>query len=324
MSQQTEYSLKIDVRRAARRLEQYIKETVESNHTNGVLIGLSGGIDSAVLATVAVGALGSEKVKASFLYDQTSEKNSQQLASLTADWLGMELGLYDIEPAMRERKVYSHAIMRIASLSRILNRLTARLYRLLCGQSPFVSSLYAGSCDSKKAGKDFYSFGMGYITASFNARHIYRRQLLEKIAGEKNLLLLGAANRSECMVGWFVKDGIDDLPFSPLMGLYKTQIRQLAEHLDLPGPICSQVPSPDMLKGVTDEQQIGISYAVLDTILDCLESGLGDEEIAAATGATKKQITHVRSINRLSEWKRKSPHQPVPADGGIKGGLRIP
>ncbi len=322
MSQRTGYSLKIDVERTARRLEQYIKETIESNRADGVLTGLSGGIDSAVLTSLAVGALGSEKVKACFLYDQTSDKNSQQLARLAADWLGVQLRLYDIEPAMRQRKVYSHPVMRIAALSRILNRLMGVLYRLLCGQSPFAASLRAGGCDSHKDTSRLYNLGMKHVTASFDARHIYRRQLLEKIAADENLLLPGAANRSERMVGWFVKDGIDDLFFSPLAGLYKTQIRQLAEYLDLPGPILSQVPSPDMLKGVTDEQQIGISYAVLDTILDCMDSGLGDDEIVAATGATKKQISHVRTINRLSEWKRKSPHHPVPADGGIKGGFR--
>ena len=240
-----EYNLRIDAKHAAECFEQYIRETVESNLTDGVLTGLSGGIDSAVLTALAARALGGKRVKACYFYDRHSGRDSRQLARLAADWLGVELKLADIEPAMRQRKVYSHPVMQITALSGFLNRLMSGLYRFFYRQSPFVSSLYAGSCDRKKAGKNFYSFGMRYITASFNARHIYRRQLLEKIAADENLLLLGAANRSECMVGWFVKDGIDDLPFSPLMGLYKTQVWQLAEYLDLPGPIRSQVPSPD-------------------------------------------------------------------------------
>jgi len=73
---------------------------------------------------------------------------------------------------------------------------------------------------------------------------------------------LGTANRSEYLVGWFVKDGIDDLPFSPLIGLYKTQVRQLSEFLGLPFKIRNRLASPDMVKGITDEFALGISYSV--------------------------------------------------------------
>ena len=76
---------------------------------------------------------------------------------------------------------------------------------------------------------------------------------MERLAKERNLSLIGAANLSECEVGWFVKDGIDDLPVQPMAGLYKTQVRQLAKTLDLPEPVRTQLPSPDMAKGVTDE-----------------------------------------------------------------------
>ena len=85
--------------------------------------------------------------------------------------------------------------------------------------------------------------------------------------------IIGAANRSEGMTGWFVPGGADDMPFQPLMGLYKTQVRQLARHLEVPVEIIRQAPSPDMMRGVTDEVALGIAYEKLDIVLDGIDRG---------------------------------------------------
>ncbi|MHC4501017.1 MAG: NAD(+) synthase, partial [Planctomycetota bacterium] len=129
------------------------------------------------------------------------------------------------------------------------------------------------------------------------------RQFLEGKSDEQNRLLLGAANRSEWQVGWFVKGGIDDVPLSPLIGLYKTQVFELAEYLELPAGIRNQAPSPDMMKGITDECALGIDYNTLDTILDCIDQGVSDEEIVAR-GISRKDVRLVRTMNDLSRWKR--------------------
>ena len=125
----------------------------------------------------------------------------------------------------------------------------------------------------------------------------------KKRQSRNNFLLIGAANRSELMTGWFVKGGIDDLPFSPLVVLFKTQIYRLAEHLGLPQQICQQKPSPDMMKGITDEGAMGIRYEVLDIILYCIDNGLTDEQIIAK-GINAKDLHLVRTLNKLSQWKR--------------------
>jgi len=158
--------------------------------------------------------------------------------------------------------------------------------------------------------------------AGLNARHIYRRQVLEAKARERNLLLLGAANRSEWFVGWFVKDGIDDLPIQPLKGLYKTQIRQLAAFLGVPAGVVEQAPSPDMMKGISDEFALGIRYSKIDLVLDYLEGGLSKESILAA-GSTRKEIRLVQEMKRHSEWKRAGTQAPPPVTGSLPGGLRL-
>ena len=296
--------LKIDSKSVVEKLQRRIRQLVDSKSAIGIIIGLSGGIDSAVLATLAVGAVGPERVETYYLYDRDSGKQSRIRARLMADWLNVELKLHDIEPHMRRNRVYSPAIMRLMGLSGFLNRhLNTRFHRFFHGELPFISTLHKGNRDGNKVKKFLYDHTVRHIEESFNARHIYRRRFLEQKAGEKNHLVVGAANHSECMVGWFVKDGIDDMPFSPISNLYKTQVRQLAGFLDLPLPILNQKSSPDMLKGVTDECAMGISYAELDIILHGIEQGLADEQIINA-GVTKNQISHVRRMNELSSWKR--------------------
>lgn len=316
-------ALKIDEKRAVEGIEKYIQKLVAERSAKGVLIGLSGGVDSALLATLAVRALGKERVHVSYLYDRDSEKDSERKARLMADWLGLELEIQDIEPTMKEKRIYAPLIMQLSAISGFTSRhFINNSYRLLFAETPFMSSLRQGKFEGHWFKKLVYNFTVRHIAAGFNARHICRREFLEKRAKDQNLILLGAANRSECLVGWFVKDGIDDLPLSPLMGLYKTQIRQIAIYLGLPSEIQNQVPSPDMMKGITDEFAMGISYNRIDIIMDGMDRGLIDEEMISA-GVTMKEISRVREMNHLSDWKRKSKHTEPPVDGGVRGGLRV-
>lgn len=302
-------ALAIDPKREAERIEGDIRELVDTNSARGTVIGLSGGIDSAVLAALAVRAVGRERVYAYYLYDRDSSKESRGRAELMAAWLGIELEHHDITPAMREMKIYSPLIMKITALSGLVNRaLDGNLHRFLWGESFFVSTLRRGGLNANRFKRFFYRRTIGSIEAAFNARHIYRRQFLERKSEEKKCLLLGAGNRSELMVGWFVKGGIDDVPFSPLVRLYKTQILQLAKCLELPAQIQNQTPSPDMLKGITDESAFGIGYDSLDIILDCIERDVSDEEIVSK-GISKEDIRLVRTMNNLSGWKRE-PENP--------------
>lgn len=296
--------LVIDAKHEAAEIERHISELLDVNLAEGVLIGLSGGMDSAVVAALAVRALGTERVRACYLYDRDSSADSRAKADLVADWLGIGLEHRDIAPEMRQMGIYSPLIMRITSFSGFLNRhLDTKLHRLLFRESSFLSTLREGNLRRNGIRRFFYERTFGAIEAAFNARHIYRRQFLEQKAKERNWLILGAANRSEWMVGWFVKGGVDDLPFSPLTRMYKTQVAQLAEYLDLPSEIRNQVPSPDMMRGISDEHAMGISYSTLDIILYYMDRGMSEQEIVVK-GISSKEVRLVRAMNNLSTWKR--------------------
>jgi len=305
--------LEIDAAETASVIETFLTKLVEEKKADGISLGLSGGVDSAVLASMAAHAIGPEKVHSVFLYDRDSEESSEHKARLVAEYLGMSLEVQDISPEMRRQGVYSPMIMGLVTWSRRFNRMIQHLYCLMFGENPFMSTLKegCGELERNPLKRLVYNFTVRHFVAGFNARHRYRRKVLEHKAESENFLLIGAANRSEALVGWFVDKGIDDLFYQPMIGLYKSQVWQLAQYLGLPEEICNQIPSPDMMLGITDEFSIGIPYRTLDIIFHGLEEGMGKAAIMAM-GPTAEQINLALELNRVSAWKRQSPHADPP------------
>jgi len=317
-------SLSIDAPLAVQLIESYLKDLVETQKSNGVLLGLSGGIDSSVLATIAVKAVGKERVHVSFLFDRDSEKISEKKAQTMSRWLGIKLEIADISSAMKKKKIYSPLIMKLVPYSARFNRIIQHSYRLINRETPFKTTLKVGSQALERSWlkRLMFNFSIRHIDRGFSERHIYRREVLEQKARKENLTLIGAASLSEFEVGWFVKDGIDDLPIQPMAGLYKTQVWQLASYLALPDEIQSQLPSPDMMFGITDEFGIGHNYRRLDIILDLITQQKTDNEIISS-GISKHELTDIRELMKFSEWKRASDHKTPPAQGAFGGNVRI-
>jgi NAD+ synthase len=317
--------LEIETAKAKDAICDAISQRVVSKGASGAILGLSGGLDSSVLAALAVAALGPEKVIVIYLFDHDSDTSIAENASLMAKHLGLELEVLDISGEMKKRGVYKPLFIKLLRISSLVAKLSAAGYRLICGETPFKSTLRVGRGEILRPWykRLLFNMTMRHVDYGFAQRHTFRRTLLERLAAERNLVPVGAANMSECEVGWFVKDGIDDLPFQPMTGLYKTQVRQLAKELGLPSPVYTQLPSPDMAKGVTDEFGIGHDYQDVDVVIDGLDEGLSVEDIAAF-GVSEKDIADIRDLMSLSDWKRQSPHDPPPVSGKLRGGIRKP
>jgi NAD+ synthase len=314
--------LRIDEERTVAAVSEYLHGLCARHSARGVLAGLSGGIDSAVLVALAARCFGGRSVHAMYLYDRDSERGLGANARRLAEWLGIELEAESIEPGPGEGGVYASWGMRITRRSPFINRFLYRLYHVMAGETAFVSSLRAGGEEGeRRPRRTALRLVDQYAEALFYARHRYRRQVLEAKASAQKWLLLGAANRSEWEVGWFVKDGVDDLPYQPLIGLYKTQVRQLGRYLGVPGQIREQAPSPDMMRGISDEYALGMSYSKIDVGLDYLAGGLSRGAVKAA-GVTERELARIREMKELSRWKRRRMIAPSPVDGGRSGGLR--
>ncbi|MBN2280360.1 MAG: NAD(+) synthase [Candidatus Marinimicrobia bacterium] len=324
MNLKSDGNLKINEPLAVELIIDHLQKLVKKQNTKGILLGLSGGIDSAILTTLAVKALGKEKVKVCFVFDRDSEDSSKINAEKMARWLGLELEMTDMSLVMRKKRVYSPLIMKAVPYSARFNRMIQHFYRFAVRENPFKTTLKVGANRMEKSLLKQFMFNLSirHIDQGFSERHRYRRQLLEQKAADENLTLIGAANRSEFEVGWFVKEGIDDLPNQPMTGLYKTQIWQLAAYLNLPEEIQNQTPSPDMMRGIRDEFAIGYNYRKLDQMLDFIERKTSDPEIVDK-GYDIHEIKDIRELMMLSAWKRASEHEPPPVHGGINGNVRL-
>lgn len=316
--------LAIDDDRAIAAAAGYVRGLCERHAPDGVILGLSGGLDSAVAAALAVRAIGPAAVRGLYVRDRGRPGGEVTDAGLVARWLGIELETLEIDAGSGEDRTDLPRGPALLRISGTLNRLLYRGYRLAVGETPLSSSLRAGGGAAGGGGLGNAARRLigRYTEALFDERHRRRRRILESAAAARNLLPLGGANRSEWETGWFVRDGIDDLPHQPLIGLYKTQVRRIARRLGVPGRIVLKPPSPDMLRGIDDEFALGMSYGVLDAALDHLAGGVSAEE-AGEAGATGRRIETVRELRDLSAWKRRRREGPFPVDGGPAGGLRL-
>ena len=130
----------------------------------------------------------------------------------------------------------------------------------------------------------------------------------------ENGLVVGAANKSEYRIGYFVKHGCDDASdIMPLLNLYKTQVRELAQYLNIPARIIEKPPSPDMMPGLTDDEEvIGISYEKMDLILMALEKGWELSDIAKTLEIEEDEVIYIQNMMQKSEHMRKI---FIPEDG---------
>lgn len=299
--------MKIDAERISNIIVDFLQQKVKEQKKCGIVLGLSGGLDSAVVARLAAQALGPSKVNAVYLSDRFSQKQFRKNAQKVAEELGIRFELRDITSLINERNGYRASTVKKSGISSILNKTVVSIVRLIYPiifkQDLFSSILEQERLAKRPLTRIFHDLIAEAGEKSFNIRHLVRRMVLEKCAAESNLLLVGAADRSEFLIGWFVRDGIDDVPVSPLLGLYKTQVRQLAIYLKIPQEIIKAVPSPDMAKGITDEKVIGYSYEKVDKVLYALENNL-DKQVLLDEGLTLKEFNRIRAFNELSAWKR--------------------
>ena len=284
-------------------LENFVREHVDKLERDGVILGLSGGIDSAVVAELCKRAVGPERTLALLMPEKDSEKEHVQDALDFGKGLGIETRLINITPYLKKMGIYKFAPLSAVPFSRKLRGFLIKklihYYEGRTGEHPFSASMVG------LKGKEFGSF-ISHKVAYYRIKHRMRMILLYYYGEIENRLVVGSANKSEYEIGYFVKHGCDDATdIMPLINLYKTQVRDLARYLNIPSRIIEKPPSPDVLPGIIDEEAIGIPYEKLDLILLALEKGWEGDEITKVLGIEEKKIIYVKNLVRKSEHMRK-------------------
>ena len=291
--------LTIDAASTTAQLLEFIRQEVESFQRDGAIVGLSGGIDSAVVAALAVRALGPEKVLALLMPDRDSARASKRDALELAQRLGIRHKTVGLTKFLFLLGIYWKVPLWLLGLRHFQAQFVRRYHDSFVrdwGERPFAAILVG----TKGLQNPWLNQAVAYHRVKVRLRMI----LLYYYAELENLLVLGTCNKTEKSIGFFVKYGDAAADIAPLESLYKTQVRLLAAFLEIPEEIIAKAPSPDLLLGITDEYAIGLSYETLDRILWRLEVGMEREEIAGALGVKPDAVDYVRELTRRSAHMR--------------------
>jgi NAD+ synthase len=154
-----------------------------------------------------------------------------------------------------------------------------------------------------------------YFAAHPTASHILRgnkmarerMSILYDFSAREKALILGTSNKTELLIGYGTIHGDMASAINPMGDLYKTQVRQLARRLGVPAAILKKVPTAGLWSGQTDEQEIGLSYAELDEILENLVEKRKSVREMVQSGFKPETVKRVTEMIRNSEFKRKLP-----------------
>ena len=145
------------------------------------------------------------------------------------------------------------------------------------------------------------------LVSSGNVKARVRMTIAYHYANALQSMVIGSSNKTEWLTGYFTKYGDGGVDLMPLADLYKTQVRQLARHLDIPEKIIDKTPTAGLWPGQSDEGELGIKYEVLDLILYAWEQGMGAAAIARELNIHPSMVERVLKRVRVNEHKRRLP-----------------
>ena len=144
-----------------------------------------------------------------------------------------------------------------------------------------------------------------------NAIARLRMTLAYLAANATGRLVCGTTNRSERLLGYLTKHGDGAADLLPIGHLYKTEVRSLAETLEVPGFVLEKPPTAGLLAGQRDADDLGADYDAVDPALRlAIDEGVPPAEIASRLGLDREVIDDLLERHRATEHKRASPPMP--------------
>jgi NAD+ synthase len=291
--------LAIDAESTATEVAAAIRRMTNDLKRRGLVVGVSGGVDSAVCAALAVRAVGPDRVTALLMPEADSDPESTERGQLLCKTLGVGYEIEDIGPALDALGCYRRrdgAIRRvfpdfgegwrqkIALAEGLLDRDRVSYFTLVV-ESP------TGERSSQRMPTDVYL----EVVAATNMKQRTRKLMEYFHAEARNYAVLGTPNRLEYELGFFVRggDGLADL--KPIAHLYKSQVYALARHLGVPEEISSQPPSTDTysLPQTQEEFYFALPYSEMDLVLWAWHHGVPAKAAGEVMGLGAEQVERV-------------------------------
>jgi NAD+ synthase len=292
-------ALRYDCEKEADRLGVLMRQTLlREFKKRGAVVALSGGIDSSVVAALAVRALGKERVFGLLMPERDSALETLPLSRGLAEHLGIRYTHEDISPVLEAAGCYRRRdeAIRLAVpdygpgckskivLPPVVEDHRLRLFKVVV-QYP------DGRTAESQLNLEAY---LGIVAAS-NFKQRTRKMLEYYHADRLNYGVLGTPNRLEYELGFFVKLGDGAADFKPIAHLYKTQVYRMAQFLKLPDAICKRPPTTDTysLPQSQEEFYFSLPFGKMDLALYGKNNGYAPAEVGPALGLTAAQVEWV-------------------------------
>lgn len=309
--------LKIDAPLVSERIEASIREQVLGTlRRRGAVVGMSGGIDSSVVASLCVRALGPERVVGLLMPERDSSGDALRLGRMLAAHLGIRHVVEDIAPALEGLGCYARQLEAIRMAVPEYGegwRCKLTLPSLLEGERLNITSLTVSDPQGSQRTVRMPPAAYLQMVAATNFKQRTRKMMEYYHADRLNYAVAGTPNRLEYDQGFFVKQGDGAADFKPIAHLYKTQVYALAEHLGVPEEIRRRPPTTDTfsLAQTQEEFYFALPYREMDLCLWAHEHAAPPAEVAPVLGLTPEQVERVyRDIEakrRVSRYLHQAP-----------------
>jgi NAD+ synthase len=243
-----------DYKKMSNKIEKFLSAYISKSSAKGLVIGLSGGLDSSVVLKLSVNALGRSNVLGLVMPSATTPREDTAHAIDLAKKLRIRYHVIDIHPLIQK-------------FEEILPK-------------------------NKEA--------RGNLMARI------RMSILYYYAGVSGYLVAGTSDKSEIQIGYFSKFGDGAADIMPIAVLYKTQVKALAQYLDVPAEIVQKKSSPRLWENHLAEEEIGMDYEIIDQILHLLvDKKIPPKDVIRKLGVSTKHINKVKGMIEKSLHKRR-------------------
>jgi NAD+ synthase len=283
-------TLRLDAERTVEEISERMREvTYKDLRRRGAVIGLSGGVDSSLVAHLCAHAFGPERVLGVLMPEGESAPDTLDLSQVAADAAGVETVVEDITHLLEAAGCYER---RDAAIRTVMPEYAEGwkakivLPSLLGNARYSLFTVVAESPDGERREARLTATAYREVVAATNFKQRVRKMLEYHHADRLDYAVVGTPNRLEYDQGFFVKNGDGSADVKPIAHLYKTQVYQLAEHLGVPAVIRERPPTTDTyaLEQSQEEFYFSVPFDKLDLCLYALNEGLPVEAAAAATG----------------------------------------
>lgn len=291
--------LKIDAEKESELITNTIKKLLRNQlKRRGIVVAVSGGVDSSVTASLCIRAVGKSRVLGLLMPERDSSEDTLRLSKLIADYLDIETVHENITPILETVGCYKrrdHAIRKVIPEYGPGYKVKIVLPSVVDSDSLRLFSVVAVSPDGREIKARLTPDTYLGIVAATNFKQRVRKMLEYYYADRLNYAVAGTPNRLEYDQGFFVKLGDGAADLKPIAHLYKTQVYQMAEYLNIPEEIRTRPPTTDTYSMPQSQEEFYFSlpYDKMDLCLYGKNNNIPIEKVAKAVALTVDQLKRV-------------------------------